>query len=40
MTDELKEKLEKAPFRAPMVIVLTADIKEHPKAPKIEQIIS
>ena len=40
MTDELKEKLEKAPFRAPMVIVLTADIKEHPKVPKIEQIIS
>ncbi len=40
MTDELREKLEKAPFRAPMVIVLTADIKEHPKVPKIEQIIS
>ena len=40
MTDELKEKLEKARFRAPMVIVLTADIKEHPKVPKIEQIIS
>ena len=40
MTDELNEKLEKAPFRAPMVIVLTADIKEHPKVPKIEQIIS
>jgi len=40
MTDELKEKLEKAPFRAPMVIILAADIKEHPKVPKIEQIIS
>ena len=40
MTDELREKLEKAPFRAPMVIVLAADIKEHPKVPKIEQIIS
>jgi len=40
VTDELKEKLQKAPFRAPMVIVLAADIKEHPKVPKIEQIIS
>ena len=40
MTDELREKLKKAPFRAPMVIVLAADIKEHPKVPKIEQIIS
>ena len=40
MSKELEEKLKKAPFRAPMVIVLAADIKEHPKVPKIEQIIS
>ena len=40
MTQELRQKLEKAPYRAPMVIVLAADIKEHPKVPKIEQIIS
>ena len=40
MTQELEEELKKAPFRAPMVIVLAADIKEHPKVPKIEQIIS
>ena len=40
MTEEFEEKLKKAPFRAPMVIVLAADIKEHPKVPKIEQIIS
>jgi len=40
MTEELEEKLNKAPFRAPMVIVLAADVKEHPKVPKIEQIIS
>ena len=33
-------KLEKAPHRAPMVIILAADIKEHPKVPEIEQIIS
>ena len=33
-------KLEKAPYRAPMVIILAANIKEHPKVPEIEQIIS
>ena len=38
MTDELKEKLEKAPFRAPMVIVLTADIKEHKKTNSILKV--
>ena len=33
-------KLSKAPHRAPMVIILAANIKEHPKVPEIEQIIS
>ena len=33
-------KLEKAPHRAPMVIILAANIKEHPKVPEIEQVIS
>ena len=33
MTDELKEKLEKAPFRAPMVIVLTAVSYTHLTLP-------
>ena len=33
-------KLEKAPHRAPMIIILAANIKEHPKVPEIEQIIS
>ena len=33
-------KLEKAPHRAAMVIILAANIKEHPKVPEIEQIIS
>ena len=33
-------KLEKAPHRAPMVIILADNIKEHPKVPEIEQIIS
>ena len=33
-------KLQKAPHRAPMIIILAANIKEHPKVPEIEQIIS
>ena len=33
-------KLQKAPHRAPMLIILAANIKEHPKVPEIEQIIS
>ena len=39
LTDELKQKLENAPFRAPMIIVLVADVKEHPKVPKVEQLL-
>ena len=34
------DKLRNAPMRAPMIIILAANIKEHPKVPKIEQIIS
>lgn len=34
------EKLKQAPYRAPMLIILAADIKDHPKVPKVEQIIS
>jgi nitroreductase len=40
LTDGDKDKLLKAPLRAPMVIILAADIKHHPKVPEIEQIIS
>ena len=40
LPDELKQKLENAPFRAPMIIVLVADVKEHPKVPKVEQLLS
>ena len=39
-SEEMLEKLEKSPYRAPMVIVLIADIKEQPKVPKIEQMLS
>ena len=40
LTDSERDKLISAPFRAPMVIILAADIKSHPKVPEIEQIIS
>ena len=40
LSDEQKEKLKISPLRAPMLIILAANIKEHPKVPKIEQIIS
>jgi len=34
------EKAKKAPFIAPMVIVLVTEIKQHPKVPPIEQMLS
>jgi len=40
LSEEQKEKLKIAPLRSPMLIILAANIKEHPKVPKIEQIIS
>jgi nitroreductase len=40
LSDELIQKIKKAPFRAPMVLVLIAEVKEHPKVPAIEQMLS
>ena len=37
---EKLEKYKSAPFRAPMIIVLVSQIKEHKSVPEIEQIIS
>ena len=34
------EKYQSAPFRAPMVIILTTKITDHPKVPKVEQMLS
>ena len=34
------EKAKLAPFRAPMVIVLITEIKDHPKVPAVEQMLS
>ncbi|ABC31187.1 Nitroreductase [Hahella chejuensis KCTC 2396] len=38
--DAARQKLAKAPSRAPMVIVVVATVQEHPKAPELEQLIS
>lgn len=39
--DEFKvEKLKSMPLRAPMIVVAVASIKEHPKVPDQEQILS
>jgi nitroreductase len=34
------EKYQAAPFRAPMIIILATQISEHPKVPKVEQMLS
>ena len=39
-SDEIIEKYKKAPFRAPMIIILVNTFKEHPKVPAIEQKLS
>ena len=37
---QILEKYKNAPYRAPLVIVLVSDTKEHPKVPVIEQQLS
>jgi nitroreductase len=39
-TEEQKNKLLKAPLRAPMIIIAVSTITEHPKVPAVEQISS
>lgn len=39
-TEEKRNKLLKAPLRAPMIIIAISTITEHPKVPAIEQITS
>ncbi|MDC1435836.1 nitroreductase [Gammaproteobacteria bacterium] len=39
-TEEKRNKLLKAPLRAPMIIIAVSTITEHPKVPAIEQISS
>ncbi len=40
ISEEVLKKYEEAPFRAPMVIILISEIKEHPKVPEMEQMFS
>ncbi len=40
LSDEERAKLLKKPFRAPSIIAVVADIKEHEKVPEIEQLLS
>ncbi|UTW12431.1 nitroreductase family protein [Marinobacterium rhizophilum] len=40
LAPERGEKLQKAPRRAPMVVVVIGVTREHPKVPQIEQLIS
>ena len=44
LNEELTEtqilKYTEAPFRAPMIIILISNPKDHPKVPPVEQIIS
>ena len=38
--DAKTQKYKNAPYRAPMIIIIISDIREHPKVPEIEQILS
>jgi nitroreductase len=40
ISDEILKKYKEAPFRAPMIIVLVSNYREHPKVPAIEQKLS
>ena len=39
-TDQKLDKYKKAPYRAPMIIILICNTKDHPKVPRIEQMLS
>ena len=40
LTETKLNKIKNAPYRAPMIVVLISKITNHPKVPKIEQILS
>tara|TARA_R110001592_G_scaffold116143_1_gene317208 strand:- start:11823 stop:12383 length:561 start_codon:yes stop_codon:yes gene_type:complete len=40
LTDKQRERIAKKPLRAPMIVVVIASIRDNPKVPEIEQIIS
>ena len=37
---EIMEKYKKAPYRAPLIIIVVSSYKDHPKVPDIEQKLS
>lgn len=39
-SDQQTEKIAKMPFRAPMIIIVSTDYKEHEKVPQQEQLIT
>lgn len=40
LTEKQKERVARKPLRAPMIIVVIASLKQNPKVPDIEQVIS
>ena len=40
MSDSQIEKLLKAPLRAPLIIIVSAKLQNHPKVPEVEQLLS
>ena len=40
VTSDQLQKYQAAPFRAPMIIILITKVSEHPKVPKVEQMLS
>lgn len=40
VSELLLSKYKNAPFRAPMIIILVCHVKDHPKVPEVEQLLS
>ncbi|WP_444998511.1 nitroreductase family protein [Aliikangiella sp. IMCC44359] len=40
ISEEKLDKIRNKPLRAPMVVVASVKVKEHPKVPEIEQVLS
>jgi len=38
--EELLRKVQSQPLRAPLILICIVDVKEHPKVPEIEQVLS
>ena len=40
LTEQQKKKIAAKPLRAPMIMTIVAHLKDHPKVPEIEQLIT